>query len=506
MPAFTHIPLGTPIPDFPHAVSCSLPTMAAVRGYEEKDPAVTSRLKSGYPRFVVHPFSRRLASVLSERRGLAGRTLWLASSREMAGALLEHLRLAGPAGSGAEGFAADGVHGVSHPESAELALRARRYLQNIGGFLSSREAEDRLAQIGAGPAPGAEETFAGDSREEVLRFLRPVFPGVPDANLMLASSGMNAVHAAFRAVSDLQAPKGRTAWVQLGWLYLDTIAILRKYTASPDDYIHARDVMDLAGLGRLFAERGPRIAGVMAEVPTNPLVQTPDVAALAALCRRHGIKLVLDPSLVSAFSADCMPHADLVVTSLTKYTGNEGDVLAGLVAVNPAAPEADALRRGAAAAIDPPYPRDQARLAAQIRNTGAVLAAIEETTPKVAAFLASHPAVRTTHWALEPSSRENYLRIARTPGSTGGIITFTLRGSMERFYDGLRLPKGPSFGMRTTLICPFMYLAHYDLVSTPEGRAELSANGLDPDMLRLCVGTEPVDEIIGALAEALDAS
>ena len=148
MTAFAQIPLGTPIPDSPHAVSCSLPTMAAVRGYEEKDPAVTSRLRSGYPRFVVHPFARRLASVLSERHGLAGRTLWLASSRAMAGALLEHLRLAGPAGSGAEAFAADGVHGVSHPESAELALRAKRYLQNIGGFLSSREAEDRLAQIG----------------------------------------------------------------------------------------------------------------------------------------------------------------------------------------------------------------------------------------------------------------------------------------------------------------------------------------------------------------------
>jgi cystathionine gamma-synthase len=57
--------------------------------------------------------------------------------------------------------------------------------------------------------------------------------------------------------------------------------------------------------------------------------------------------------------------------------------------------------------------------------------------------------------------------------------------------------------MRTTLICPFMYLAHYNLVTTPEGRAELMANGLDPELLRLCVGTEPVDEIIDALDEAL---
>jgi cystathionine gamma-synthase len=503
MQAFAHIPLGTPIPDSPHAVSCSLPTMAAVRGYEEKDPAVIASLQTGYPRFVVHPFCRRLASALAERSGLSGRRLWLASSRGMAERLLAHLRALGPAAAGAAPFAAGGVHGVSHPESPELALRAKLYLQNIGGYLSSREAEDRLSQMGIGPVPGAEELFAGDSRQEVLRYLRPLFAGVPDDGLILANSGMNAVYGAFRAVNEVQAQRGRTAWIQLGWLYLDTIAILRKFTASPEDYIHARDVMDLAGLERIFAERGPAIAGVMAEVPTNPLVQTPDVEALAALCRRHSVKLVLDPTLASAFSVDCLPHADLVVTSLTKYAGNEGDVIAGMVAVNPRAPDADALRGSVAGFVEAPYPRDLARLAAQVRNSAAVLGRIEESTPKVASFLASHPAVRATHWALDPASRASYQRIARSPGSTGGIISFTLRGRLESFYDRLRLPKGPSFGMRTTLICPFMYLAHYDLVATTEGRAELRANGLDPDLLRLCVGTEPAEEIMDALGEAL---
>jgi cystathionine gamma-synthase len=86
------------------------------------------------------------------------------------------------------------------------------------------------------------------------------------------------------------------------------------------------------------------------------------------------------------------------------------------------------------------------------------------------------------------------------------LITFSLReiGGLEKFYDRLRLPKGPSFGMTTTLICPFMYLAHYDLVTTPAGLAELSASNLDPDLLRLCVGCEPVEEIIAALSEALE--
>jgi cystathionine gamma-synthase len=85
------------------------------------------------------------------------------------------------------------------------------------------------------------------------------------------------------------------------------------------------------------------------------------------------------------------------------------------------------------------------------------------------------------------------------------MITFTLRepGALTRVYDRLRLPKGPSFGMTTTLVCPFMYLAHYDLVTTEAGRAALAADDLDPDLLRLSVGTEPVDDIIAALAEAL---
>jgi len=121
----------------------------------------------------------------------------------------------------------------------------------------------------------------------------------------------------------------------------------------------------------------------------------------------------------------------------------------------------------------------------------------------VAEFLSSHPRVREVFWALHPASREQFGRIARAPGAVGGMISFTLRDGMESFYDRLTLAKGPSFGMKTTLICPFMYLAHYDLVSTPAGRAELAENGLDPDLLRLCVGTEPADEIIAALAAAL---
>jgi len=499
---FPPLPLGQTIPASPHAVSCSLPTMRSVRGYEEKDPEIVRQLTNGYPRFVVHPYARRLAAhFIASTPALVGRTLWLTSSAAMARALTAYL------GSGrlAEPYTQHGLYGVSHPEGADTYTLAKTFLQNIGGFLSSREAEDHLVALKLLPAPHPEDVFKGDASAEIRRQLRAVLPATADADIILANCGMSAMYAAFRAVAAAQAPRGRTVWLQLGWLYLDTISILKQFTAKPADYVYVRDVADLEGLARIFAAHGARIAGVVAEVPTNPLIQTPDLPAIAALCRQHGARLLVDPSISSVFSLNVLPHADLVVSSLTKYTASEGDLTGGLVAVNPAGPDATALRTGIAAAVEPLYARDAARLAWQVGKTPAVLAQINASTPQVVAFLEKHAGVKDVFWALQAGSRDHYLKLARSPEATGGMITFTLRqpGALEKFYDKLRLPKGPSFGMKTTLICPYMYLAHYDLVTTPAGLAELAASKLDPDLLRLCIGIEPVEEIIAALAEAL---
>jgi len=55
MNSFPPRPLGSRIPDRLHAVSCSLPTMRDVIGYEEKDASTIQHMSSGYPRFVIHP-------------------------------------------------------------------------------------------------------------------------------------------------------------------------------------------------------------------------------------------------------------------------------------------------------------------------------------------------------------------------------------------------------------------------------------------------------------------
>jgi cystathionine gamma-synthase len=504
MSSFTPIPLGRPIPDTPHAVSCSLPTMRSVRGYEEKDPEITRHLTSGYPRFVLHPFLQRLIAHLRAQPGFSGHAVWLTSSRRMADELVAGLKSFAPeAAASIAAFSRAGLEGVTHPDRPELNSHAKVFLQNVGGFMSGRAAEDRLVALGLLSSAHPETLYPDDALVEVRRHLQPLFAGTVAGDILPATCGMNALHAAFRALADRQVRAGRTLWVQLGWLYLDTIALLKRYTATPEDYVYLPDVFDLPALERLFADKGDRIAGLIIEAPTNPLIQTPDLAAIARLARSYGAVIIADPSISSAHAVDVLPHADVVALSLTKYTASEGDLTAGAVVVNPQTPGAAALRGAIAARLEPVYHRDLARLAHEIGRTREVLAQVQAGVPLIAAWLEAHPGVKAVHWAHHPASRDNYARIARSPDAVGSMISFSVRRPLAEFYDRLDLPKGPSFGMQTTLICPFMYLAHYDLVSTAAGRAELAASGLDPDLLRLSVGTEPAQDIIAALAAAL---
>jgi cystathionine gamma-synthase len=502
MSAFTHLPLGQRIPISLHGVSASLPTMRSVIGYEEKDPDVLRHLTSGYPRFVVHPYAKKAGAHLLRALGLEGRSLWLTSSIRAAEQLRVHL------GPPAELLPHEaGLTGVMFPDDAALSGRAKTFLQHTGMFLSSREAEDYLLRVGELAPEHAqdEKGFDGYAPAAVKGHVARFYQHAATSDVFLSSSGMNAIAATFRVVSDLQRPRGRTRWLQLGWLYLDTIAILQKFTDTPsEDHLYQADVFDLAALKAIFAAQGGRIAGLITEVPTNPLIQTPDIAAISALCREHGVILVIDPTIASPLNIDVLPHADVAANSLTKYTASEGDVVLGAVIVNPQSPHAADIRARLPGALEPVYSRDIDRLAVQIGDTAAVIAQINRTAPAVVTFLKNHPRVKELYWSLHPASRDNYLKIARSPEAVGSMVSFVVDMPLARFYDRLRLPKGPSFGMKNTLICPFIYLAHYDLILTAEGRATLAASGLNPDLLRLSIGCEPAEDIIEALTEALD--
>lgn len=499
MSALAHIPLGQRIPASIHGVSCSLPTMRAVIGYETKDPGVVLHMHGGYPRFVQHPYLRRAAEHAADALGLKDHQIWLTSSLRAAEALRAWL-----APAPARVITHEHLGGVAFPADPDTFARAKTFLQHTGTLLSSREAEDYLWRAGLLAGRQEEEVFDGYAPARVKGVVARAFGADPAGDVFLTNSGMNAVHAAFSAADAVQRARGRTRWVQLGWLYLDTIAILQKFTREPArDYHFQSDVFDLRALERLFAEHGGEIAGVITEVPTNPLIQTPDLAAVCALCRAHGAVFIVDPTIASPLNIDVLPHADLAANSLTKFAACEGDVIAGAVVVNPASPWAETFRREVPGRLEPLYSRDLGRLAEQISGYAPLIEKINRSTPAVVEFLEKHPRVREVYWSLHPGSRDNYLKLARAPDAVGGMVSFTIDGPLDGFYDRVRLPKGASFGMNNSLISPFIYLAHYDLVTSESGRETLRRAGLPADLLRLSVGAEPVDEIIAALAEAL---
>ncbi|MBL8020838.1 MAG: PLP-dependent transferase [Leptospirales bacterium] len=502
MKSFSQIPVGQPIPNNLHSVSLSLPTMEHVRGYEERNPLTMQHIHSGYPRFVTHHLIEACKTRFRESQGGSGQDIYCLNSQK---ATRELIRFTG----GTPDIAIQSeIAFVSYKANSEESRRAHQFLQHTGTCISSRRAEDYLGsglksgQSSSSQSPTSRfENPVGSTPETVLRILGEAHMTSPN-NVFLATSGMNAFFSVFRAMQDLQAEHGRSLWLQLGWLYVDTGEILRKFN-KPEDFAFLPNVFDLDAVRTFVRENRDRIAGIVTESPTNPLVEMMDIDALHSIAAESGAALILDPTLVTPLNIHVLKHADAVINSLTKYASHEGDVMIGSAVLNPESPYYQQLRDRLPVLIEPPYTRDLNRLADQIGNYRGVVAQINSNVMRLAHFLSNSPSVAKVYWAYADASRRNFEKYERQSNAPGGIITIELKMPLDRFYDRISVAKGPSFGSIFTILCPFMYLAHYDLVNSVQGQKYLRSLGLNPDLVRISVGIEPIDEIIEAFSVAL---
>ena len=476
--------LGVTVPDSPHATVVCLPTLADIESYERKEDRVWKLLRAGYPRFVRNALVTRAAQEAALRLGRTGELFPLVSEAS-ARRLAEH--------AGAPLTSVDPVGDwclVTTPAGA-AALRLAKMVQHTGTLISSRQAEAWLA--GVAPPEGAA------SLASIRTALSPLLSGVAVDDILVATSGMNAVDAGIAAVDTVQRPRGRSAWIQLGWLYVDSTRLFEKARDAKHHFIS--DVRDLAAVERLLAAGD--IAGVFTEVPNNPQLETADIPALRALCDKYEAKLLLDPSSVGLASVDVLPFADIVVSSLTKYAGSEGDVMAGVIAVHPARADGTEILAGVRRRVSPLHALDLAVLATQVGRMAEVTHRLSATAAEMARRFASHPAVARVRTADQGPTAAAYRQLLRPGAGAGALITLELRGDMRHVYDRLAVAKGPSFGLRYTLAAPFLWLAHFEEVTNEQGRAQIRAAGLDPDLLRISVGLEPVEEIWAAFEVAL---
>ena len=495
-------PLGTPLPDSPHAICSSLPHLDDVIGYEEKRPETLQKLKQGYPRFLQHPWIKQIREHLAGCFNINASRIHPVASERAA----EEINRIFSYGVRAEHH--DGLNFLKLPQDApdEAPQEIASFLQHTGYLVSTREAEDWLVQQEHLEKHFPEETMeSGSGAQNLVKSeLRARSPQAGD--LFLTRTGMTAGYAALCGATQLQARKGRNVWVQLGWLYLDTQRILERLLPENGEVVKIRDVHDLQALRQQVADVGDRLAGLITEVPTNPLVRVPDIEPIAETVHQHGGLCVYDPTLVSLANVDALPYADIQVLSLTKYASWRGDVIAGAVMLNQEREAHDELSAWIQAYIEPPYERDLRRLAHHMQDWYQQVQLMNANALQLGEWLEQQKGIKRVHWAHDADSRTIYHRLAGSKETPGAILSLELAGDPRAFYDAIEVAKGPSFGTSFSLLCPFLYLAHYDLVSDPAGRQTLHRNGIDPELLRFSCGTEPIDELKAIFSDALHQS
>ncbi|MGV8878168.1 MAG: trans-sulfuration enzyme family protein [Sphingobacteriaceae bacterium] len=238
------------------------------------------------------------------------------------------------------------------------------------------------------------------------------------------------------------------------------------------------------------------------ETPANPLLNIVPLKAVADLAKARGIITVVDNTFASPINQLPILHGiDIVIHSGTKYLGGHNDLPYGaLAASNPdhkAAIYATAKMYGGSLS---PYPcylaeRSLKTLALRIHKQN-------DNALKVAEFLEAHPQVNKVYYPGLPSHPDHQLAGQQMSGF-GGMLSFELNVSAEKLTTFLNhlsvIQPALSLGGVESLICAPAVTSHRYL--SPKNRLEL---GIRDNLLRLSVGIEDAEDLIGDLRSAMD--
>ncbi|MFD2158729.1 PLP-dependent transferase [Rubritalea tangerina] len=480
-PAWQQEDLGAPLPDDRHAISVCLPTWDSVIGYEEGRDKVIKRLRCGYPRFFKHPLVERLFQQAAKQLAVESERVVIFPDKAAAQRALRFVEKR--TGAAARIVSYDGLQALIVPEP--VAPVAMEYWRYTGEIVSSRQAWDVLEGDGL---------WQYDTTE--LRERLAAYGGYQAGGVFIYESGMAGVYAVHRALTGMFAGKKT---LQLDFPYVDVLKVQNHFGSGA--------VMLNDSQGESFDEALKRIregefAAVFCEVPSNPLLRSVDLERVHDACRDGGVPLVVDDTICSVYNVDVSRYADIVTTSLSKWISGKGDVLAGCVQLVETSPfYADLLgfftddcESGCRL-----YAADAAVLDENSKGFEARMSPVNTTSAALVEMLLEHPAVDKV-WYPSVSTPEAYAQVKRERGGYGGLVSFTLKNEKKsaKVYDALELSKGPSLGTEFSLVCPYTLLAHYDELDWAEGC------GVPAHLIRVSIGIEPSEQVLGAFRAALE--
>lgn len=277
---------------------------------------------------------------------------------------------------------------------------------------------------------------------------------------------------------------------------------------------------------------------VFCESVGNPAGNVADIKPLAKVAHRHGVPLIVDNTVATPVLLRPIEYgADIVVHSLTKFMGGHGTTLGGIIVDGGRFPWADhgerfpqfnkpdASYHGLIYAEHFGRAAYAARLrSVYLRTTGAVLSPLSaflllqgiesvfvrverhvQNARRVAEFLAADARVEWVNYAGFPENPYHALVQQYLGGQACSLMTFGVRGGFAggtRFYNALHLVKRlVNLGDAKSLACHPSSTTHRQMAPDIQRKA-----GVTPEMIRLSVGIEHVDDILADLDQALDAT
>ena len=245
---------------------------------------------------------------------------------------------------------------------------------------------------------------------------------------------------------------------------------------------------------------GTYVLAILIESPTNPGLRVLDIEHAASLAHGAGAYLFVDNTFCTAYLQRPLElGADAVIYSATKYLGGHSDVLAGVVLANDPALY-DHFKLVQREMGNPLSPFDSYSLLRGLKTLAIRMDRAQENTVRIRAFLESHPAIATVYYPGWYSPREAQIH-ARQSSGDGAVLTFEVADDVDLavFRENLRLINyAVSLGSVETLLSHPATMTHEDI--TDEERAR---TGISERMLRLSVGIEAADDIMGDLDTAL---
>jgi O-succinylhomoserine sulfhydrylase len=250
--------------------------------------------------------------------------------------------------------------------------------------------------------------------------------------------------------------------------------------------------------------RRPNTRVFFLESPSNPTLELIDIAAVAAIARDAGARLIVDNVFSTPlFQRPLTLGAHTVVYSATKHIDGQGRCLGGIVLSDAEWIEGKLF----------PYLKHTGPSLSPF-NAWVLLKALEtleirvtrqaENAAKLAELLADHPAVERFYYPWHPSHPQ-YALAKRQMSSGGTMLAFDVKGGKRGAFDVLRalevIKISNNLGDAKSLVTHPATTTHQRL--KPEERAAL---GIHDSLIRLSVGLEDPLDLIEDLAQALDAA